>query len=53
MWATRGQMYALARRGETEVAGGRPLCSMCGQSMDPEGHFCPRSNGHSEVNRLA
>jgi uncharacterized repeat protein (TIGR03847 family) len=53
VWATRGQMFALARRGESEVAGGRPICGMCGQSIDPEGHFCPRSNGHREVTRLA
>lgn len=53
LWATRGQMYALARRGEREVAGGRPTCSMCGQPIDPDGHFCPRSNGHREVTRLA
>jgi uncharacterized repeat protein (TIGR03847 family) len=53
LWATRGQVYALARRGEREVAGGRPTCSMCGQPIDPEGHFCPRSNGHGEVTRLA
>lgn len=53
MWATREQMYALARRGEREVAGGRPTCSMCGQPIEPEGHFCPRSNGHREVTRLA
>lgn len=53
LWATRGQVYALARRGEREVAGGRPTCSMCGQPIDPEGHFCPRSNGHREVTKLA
>ena len=53
VWATRGQMHALARRGEREVAGGRPTCSMCGQPIEPEGHFCPRSNGHREVTRLA
>jgi predicted amidophosphoribosyltransferase len=28
------------------VAAGRPICSMCGQPIDPEGHFCPRKNGH-------
>jgi len=53
LWATREQMHALARRGEREVAGGRPVCSMCGQAIDPGGHFCPRSNGHREVTRLA
>ena len=53
LWATREQMHALARRGEQEVEAGRPVCSMCGQAMDPEGHFCPRSNGHREISRLA
>ncbi len=53
VWATRPQMEGLARRGEREVTGGRPICAMCGGSIDPEGHFCPRSNGHHEVTRLA
>jgi uncharacterized repeat protein (TIGR03847 family) len=52
LWATRGQTAALGKRGESEVEGGRPVCSMCGQPIDPGGHFCPRSNGHSEVDRL-
>lgn len=50
--ATRAQMFALARRSEQEVAGGRPVCSMCHEPMDPEGHFCPRSNGHREISEL-
>jgi uncharacterized repeat protein (TIGR03847 family) len=53
LWATRGQMNALARRGEQEVAGGRPICPMCGEAIDHEGHFCPRSNGHREITRLS
>jgi len=52
-WATRGQVYALARRGEREVAGGRPTCRMCGEPIEPEGHFCPRSNGHREITELS
>jgi uncharacterized repeat protein (TIGR03847 family) len=52
LWATRSQMLALARRGEQEVASGRPICPMCGEAMDPDGHFCIRSNGHREVTRL-
>ena len=28
------------------VAAGRPTCAMCGEPIDPEGHFCPRRNGH-------
>jgi len=52
LWATRAQVRALARRGEQEVSGGRPICPMCGEAMEPEGHFCIRSNGHREVTRL-
>jgi uncharacterized repeat protein (TIGR03847 family) len=53
LWATRGQVYALARRGEQEVAAGRPVCGMCGRPMEPGGHFCPRSNGHRDVTDIA
>ncbi len=53
LWATRTQVQALARRGELEVASGRPVCPMCGEAMEPEGHFCIRSNGHRKVNRLS
>jgi uncharacterized repeat protein (TIGR03847 family) len=52
LWATRAQVYALARRGEREVAGGRPTCRMCGEPLEP-GHFCPRSNGHREITELS
>lgn len=31
------------------VAAGRPLCPMCGQAMDPEGHVCPQQNGHLPI----
>jgi uncharacterized repeat protein (TIGR03847 family) len=53
LWATRAQVQALARRGEQEVASGRPVCPMCGEAMEPEGHFCIRSNGHRKITRLS
>ena len=28
------------------VAAGRAPCPFCGAPVDPEGHVCPRSNGH-------
>jgi uncharacterized repeat protein (TIGR03847 family) len=28
------------------VAAGRPPCPLCGQPLDPQGHICPRRNGH-------
>lgn len=30
------------------IAGGRPQCPLCGLAMEPEGHACVRSNGHSK-----
>ncbi len=53
LWATRAQAYALARRGEQEVAAGRPTCRMCSEPISPEGHFCPRSNGHRAITELS
>jgi uncharacterized repeat protein (TIGR03847 family) len=28
------------------VASGRPPCPLCGRPLDPQGHICPRRNGH-------
>lgn len=49
-WATREQMKALSEHGIAVVAtGGRPLCPLCGQPINPTGHFCPPSNGHNQT----
>lgn len=45
-WATLGQMKAWDRRIEEVCSAGRPLCALCGGPIDPEGHVCPRGNGH-------
>ncbi len=45
-WASRSQMRKLARWGADVVSRGRPTCPQCGQPMEPEGHFCPKKNGH-------
>lgn len=45
--ASFDQVAALARRGAELVAAGRPTCRLCGFPIDPEGHTCPRLNGHS------
>jgi uncharacterized repeat protein (TIGR03847 family) len=37
---------AFARRALRVVAAGRPPCPLCGNPLDPEGHICPRQNGH-------
>ncbi len=28
------------------LASGRPPCPLCGEPLDPQGHLCPRRNGH-------
>lgn len=45
-WATPDQMRALARHASGLVAAGRPICVLCGRPIDPDGHFCPKRNGH-------
>lgn len=46
--ATREQVAALSMHGAEAVAAGRPPCPLCGQPLDPDGHTCPRLNGHRE-----
>lgn len=49
IWATREQMFALARHGAAVAERGRPRCRFCGNPIDPEGHMCPAMNGHRET----
>ncbi len=43
---TREQVAAFVPHAEQLVASGRPLCRICGRPMNPDGHVCPRRNGH-------
>jgi uncharacterized repeat protein (TIGR03847 family) len=43
---TRPQAAAFVDRANDLMKGGRPSCPICSRPMDPEGHVCPRSNGH-------
>lgn len=43
---SRGQAATFVERARALIKGGRPSCPMCGQAVDPGGHFCPRANGH-------
>ena len=45
-WCDRSQAKQLAIWSNTVVERGRPICPQCGQPMEPEGHFCPKKNGH-------
>jgi len=37
---------AFVKRAQRVVAAGRPPCPLCALPLDPEGHVCPRQNGH-------
>ena len=45
-WCTRSQLRAMCLWGIEVTSQGRPICGNCGEPKDPEGHFCPKSNGH-------
>lgn len=52
-WGTRDQMRALGHHVTQVSSSGRPMCVLCGRPIDPEGHFCPRRNGHGARAQLA
>lgn len=45
-WCTRTQLRSMCHWGIEVANRGRPLCPQCGEPMEPEGHFCPKKNGH-------
>lgn len=45
-WCSRAQVRAMCRWGMQVASQGRSICPQCGEPMDPEGHFCPKKNGH-------
>ena len=47
--AAQHEMDALANEAFTVCAAGRPQCPLCGAPMGPEGHVCPRHNGHGTL----
>lgn len=43
---TREQVASFITTARELVAAGRPPCPICGRPLNPDGHICPRSNGH-------
>jgi uncharacterized repeat protein (TIGR03847 family) len=43
---TRTSAATIVRMGAELITAGRATCPLCGRPMDPEGHSCPRTNGH-------
>ncbi len=48
LWATGAQMQVFSDRALQVVAAGRPICPLCHEPIDPDGHLCPRANGHAD-----
>lgn len=46
---TREQARSLSEACAEAVAGGRPLCTLCHRPIDPQGHMCPKANGHQKL----
>lgn len=49
LWASRTQMRAMCDHALDVVEQGRPICPLCDSPMDPDGHFCPKTNGYERV----
>ena len=43
---TAAAARSFVTRAQRVVAAGRPPCPLCGLPLDPDGHICPRQNGH-------
>ena len=45
--ATREQMRVMSEHALEVVAQGRPTCPLCNNTVDRDGHFCPRTDGEA------
>jgi uncharacterized repeat protein (TIGR03847 family) len=43
---TAAAARSFVARAARVVSSGRPPCPLCGAPLDPQGHICPRRNGH-------
>ena len=46
--ASQEHCASLSAQLDEIISGGRPVCPLCGLSMEATGHACIRSNGHSK-----
>lgn len=47
-WCTRDQLQQFANWSVELLQRGRPICPLCNQPIEPEGHLCPKKNGHKK-----
>lgn len=45
--ASRDKMRAMSEHALEILSQGRPVCPLCGRSIDREGHFCARTDGEA------
>lgn len=48
LWCRRAQIRQLAHWGVELANRGRPICPLCGEIIGPDGHLCPKKNGHKK-----
>ena len=54
IWASRAQMASLARKAAIAVSSGRPICSLCGETIETgKQHVCVRGNGRKHSDGIA
>ena len=47
-WCSREQLSQFANWGVELIQRGRPICPLCNEPIEPEGHLCPKKNGHKK-----
>jgi len=47
-WCTREQLKSFSIWGLEIVQKGRAFCPLCSEPINPDGHFCPKKNGHNK-----
>ena len=47
-WCSRDQVSQLANWSVILLQRGRPICPLCNEPIEPDGHLCPKKNGHKK-----
>ena len=48
-WCSRDQISQFLNWSMEVINRGRPICPLCSQPIEPEGHLCPKKNGHKKT----
>ncbi|HSM24413.1 MAG TPA: DUF3090 family protein [Anaerolineaceae bacterium] len=47
-WCSRDQISQLTNWSVILLQRGRPICPLCSEPIEPDGHLCPKKNGHKK-----